>query len=75
MPETAVDKNHALQAGEHQIGTAREVASVKPKPIAHPEHEPANRQLRRCVNRTNTRHAEAALLWAERIGHADEHLT
>lgn len=69
VPETAMHEDYTLQAGEDQIGRARQITSVQPVAIAHAVDEPPNNPLRLSVHAPDPRHTARPLFASQIIRH------
>lgn len=69
MPKAAVNKKANPVAGKHDVGIAREVATVKTETIAHGMEHSANNQFRLGMLPSNARHEAAAFDYGECVYH------
>lgn len=53
MPETAVNEDGKSVAGENDVGTTRQIATMEPKPVTHLMQDGSNDQFRRGVPRAD----------------------
>ena len=69
MPETPVHKHDFSESGEDKVRFPRQVPPVKPEPESHGVSQRAHNQLRLRVSAADSRHASAALLRCQDVGH------
>ena len=74
MPKTAVNKQGDATANKNDIGIARNILAMKPKPVTHAMQHRAHALFRNRIFAANATHVPRAPFLVQTIQHATRYL-
>ncbi len=71
VPKAAMNEDHRSVLWEDDVGNARQIPAMQPKPITEPVQRASNPNLRLGVRLSDSAHDAAAHILAIDVGHVD----